>query len=122
MKIFSPIQNDIVALLKNAHRLRYGELKTDKTLDNDLFNYHLQQLVKKGYIEKSDSGYYLSLKGVHYVADANVFFPKDHSFHLFKMNVITIVSRVEKGETQILNQIRRSHPSYGSVGVMGGGS
>jgi 8-oxo-dGTP pyrophosphatase MutT (NUDIX family) len=36
------------------------------------------------------------------------------------VNVITIVSRILDGEIQILNQVRKSNPSYGKVGVMGG--
>ena len=34
--------------------------------------------------------------------------------------MITIVSRVQKGKLEILNQIRGSHPSFGKVGVIGG--
>lgn len=115
---FSPIQNNILSKLKNAKSLRYSELQL-REIPNDLFNYHLQFLVKKGFISKSGNGYSLSEKGIKHVADP---YPSSHTAltSLFKVNVITIVSRKVKGKIQILNQIRTSNPSYGKVGIMGG--
>lgn len=108
----SPIQNHILSKLKNAKSLRYSELQPEKVA-NDLFNYHLQFLVKKGFLDKKEDGYSLSDVGIQYVADSAI--P-----HLFKINVITIVSRVVDGKIEILNQLRTSNPSYGKIGVMGG--
>lgn len=114
---FSPIQNHIIAKLKNAKTLRYAEMQPDK-VPNDLFNYHLQFLVKKGLVTKSDEGYSLSETGIKHVADP---YPKNDAVtSLFKINVITVVSRVTDGTIEILNQLRKSNPSYGKVGVMGG--
>lgn len=143
---FSPIQNHILTLLKNAKSLRYSEMKP-KAVPNDLFNYHLQFLVKKGFVAKvspagsaktakaakatvSRDGYQLTAIGVKHVADA---YPlnkeEERNASLFKINVITIVSRktsiVGKGgkkesRIQILNQVRGVHPSYGKIGVPGG--
>jgi hypothetical protein len=39
---------------------------------------------------------------------------------LFKLNVITIVSRKVADKLEILNQIRNSNPSFGKVGIPGG--
>lgn len=111
------VQDYIVSKLKNADTLRYRDLRPLDT-PNDLFNYHLKALIAKHIVDKTDSGYKLSLKGREYVAD--VFHTSDQANRLFKINVITIVSRVEGGEVQILNQERHSQPSYGLVGVMGG--
>lgn len=114
----SPIQNHIISRLKNANVLRYSELQPPK-VPNDLFNYHLQQLVKKGFIDRDDDGYSLSKSGIKLVADP--YTKNDGISSLFKVNVITIVSRLnEKGQIEILNQLRMSNPSYGKVGVMGG--
>jgi 8-oxo-dGTP pyrophosphatase MutT (NUDIX family) len=115
---FSPVQNHILSKLKNAKILRYSQLQMDK-VPNDLFNYHLQYLVKKEFVSKFDEGYSLSEKGIKHVADP---YPNntDALTSLFKINVITIVSRNIKGRIEILNQIRKSNPSYGKVGVMGG--
>ncbi len=113
----SPIQNHILSKLKNAKSLRYSELQPEK-VPNDLFNYHLQHLVKKEFITKSDDGYFLSNKGIKHVADP---YPTNDAItSLFKINVITIVSRVISGKIEILNQIRKSNPSYGKVGIPGG--
>lgn len=113
----SPIQNHILSKLKNASILRYSELQPEKT-PNDLFNYHLQYLVKKEYVLKSEDGYSLSKKGIKHVADP--YTSNEAITSLFKINVITIVSRVIAGKIEILNQLRKSNPSYGKVGVMGG--
>lgn len=89
-------------------------------VQNDLFNYHLQFLVKKGFIEKvGNGGYKLSETGVKHVADPILSDSKVIT-SLFKSNVITIVSRVVDGKIEILNQLRKSNPSYGKIGVMGG--
>lgn len=114
---FSPIQNHILSKLKNAKSLRYSELQPEK-IPNDLFNYHLQYLVKKDFVTRSDDGYSLSETGIKHVADP---YPTNDAItSLFKINVITIVSRIQNGKIEILNQVRKSNPSYGKVGVMGG--
>jgi len=116
---FSPIQNNIISKLKNASTLRYSELWPEK-IPNDLFNYHLQFLVKKGFVDKVDDGYKLSSLGVKHVADFNPATNDGGTANLFKINVLTVVSRVHEKKIQILNQIRHSNPSFGKVGVMGG--
>lgn len=115
--VFSPIQNDIISRLKNADVLRYKDMHP-ADVPNDLYNYHLQQLLRKDIVTKVDQGYRLSASGLRHVAD--VHHSNDQSNRLFKINVITIVSRVIDGELMILNQVRLSNPSYGKVGVMGG--
>ena len=113
----SPIQNNIISRLKNSKSLRYSELQP-KDIPNDLFNYHLQHLVKKELIIRRQDGYSLSESGIRYVADP---YPNNNVISsLFKINVITIVSRVKNGKIEILNQIRKSNPSFGKIGVMGG--
>ncbi len=112
------IQNDIISKLKNASSLRYRDLKPENTA-NDLFNYHLKSLVTKGIVEKNTSGYTLSQTGQAHVADAyNTSDPQLN--RLFKINVITIVSRLHNGKLEILAQRRNSQPSFGLVDVMGG--
>jgi ADP-ribose pyrophosphatase YjhB (NUDIX family) len=116
---FSPIQNHIISKLKNAERLRYSEVQP-ADIPNDLFNYHLQFLVKKGYVARDDYGYALAEAGIKHVADPDVATEEEKIASTFKVNVVTIVSRVRDGKIEILNQIRKSHPSFGKVGIMGG--
>jgi hypothetical protein len=120
MSTLSPIQNHIISALKNAKNLRYSELMPEEEVPNDLFNYHLQFLVKKGLVNKQDEGYSLSEYGVKLVADPYFFGSDPKISSLYKMNVITIVSRKNGKQIEILNQLRKSNPSYGKVGVMGG--
>jgi 8-oxo-dGTP pyrophosphatase MutT (NUDIX family) len=116
---FSPIQNHIFARLKNAKSLRYSEMQPDN-VPNDLFNYHLQFLVKKKFVNREEEGYSLSELGVKHVADYNPPVDASGSAHLFKVNVLTIVSRKHNGKIEILQQVRKSNPSFGKVGVPGG--
>ncbi|MES2630547.1 MAG: NUDIX hydrolase [Patescibacteria group bacterium] len=112
------IQNYIISKLKNADTLRYRDLKPEDAA-NDLFNYHLKALAQKGMVEKTSTGYRLSQGGQAYVAD--VYHTSDPELNrLFKINVITIVSRLNNGDLEILNQRRNSQPSHGLVDVMGG--
>jgi hypothetical protein len=120
MKDFSAIQHHILFRLKNAKNLRYSELHPKDKTPNDLFNYHLQFLVKKGYVIKDRGRYSLGEIGIQYVADLTLMSNEKKVISLFKYNVITIVSRLHKGKIQILNQIRQSNPSFGKIGVMGG--
>ncbi len=111
-------QNFIIAQLKNADILRYRDLKPED-IPNDLFNYHLKSLVTKGVVSKIPTGYTLSESGKAYVAD--IYHTSDPQLNrLFKVNVITIVSRIYNGEIEILTQRRNSQPSHGLVDVMGG--
>lgn len=88
---FSPIQNHILSKLKNAKSLRYSDMQLEK-IPNDLYNYHLQFLVKKGLVNKLNDGYCLSELGIKHVADP---YPTNDAItSLFKINVITIVSRI----------------------------
>lgn len=116
---FSPVQNSIMSKLKNAKSLRYSELQPKK-MPNDLFNYHLQFLVKKGFLNKKASSYSLSEKGIKHVADPYPTTAMPQITSLFKVNVLTVVSKIIDGKIHILNQLRKSNPSYGKVGVMGG--
>jgi len=113
----SLIQNHIISKLKNADTLRYRDIRPED-VPNDLFNYHLKTLVNRKLVDKREEGYGLSENGRRYVAD--IHHTSDESNRLFKLNVITIVSRVNEGRVQILTQRRLSQPSYGQVGVMGG--
>ena len=113
----SAVQNHIISTLKNADALQYSKLRPNNT-PNDLFNYHLRMLITKSLVFKTPKGYSLSKEGQRYVADT--YHTSDQASRLFKINVITIVSRINKGKLEILTQTRHSQPSYGLVGVMGG--
>lgn len=112
------VQRDIIARLKNADILRYSQLKPDPELPNDLYNYHLKQLIRDGLVEKLDVGYRLSPAGQRHVAD--VHHTSDQDNRLFKLNVLLVVTREIDGQLYVLNQRRTAQPSYGIIGIPGG--
>src|ERR1700722_12123688 len=118
-QVFSQVQNHIISKLKNARVLRYTELKP-KDVPNDLFNYHLQFLVKKGFVDRKEDVYCLAAAGIKHVADPDLTGENEKIASTFKVNVITLVSRIQDGKLEILNQVRTSHPSFGKIGAMGG--
>ncbi len=115
----SPIQNDILSQLKRASFLRYAEMKP-KQVPNDLFNYHLQFLVKKALVAKKNIGYSLTDSGIKHIADPVTTDNQKNILSLYKLNVLTIISRKVNGKIEILNQVRMNHPSFGKIGVPGG--
>lgn len=60
------IQKDILNRLSRAPSLRFSQLKP-KELEANLFMYHLKQLVKGGYVEKTTGSYRLASLGLTYV-------------------------------------------------------
>lgn len=60
------IQKEILDRLSQASELRFSELKP-KELESNAFLYHVNLLIKQEYIEKSDTKYRLSPKGLTYV-------------------------------------------------------
>ena len=113
----SPVQDYIISRLKNADTLRYRDMRPKDT-PNDLYNYHLKALIVKKIVTKTAAGYSLSPHGERHVAD--VHHTSDQANRLFKINVITIVTRTRDGKIEVLNQRRHAQPSFGKVGVMGG--
>ena len=105
----SQVQNIILTKLLRSEKLRYGELKPEDVA-NDLFNYHLQFLVKKCLVDKLGDGYKLSVSGVKHVADEYPLNPQGEVANLFKMNAITIISRNTKNGIEILNKVRGRSP------------
>ena len=71
MKKLSYIQNEILTNFIGAKSLRYSEARPEG-LENDLYNYHLQFLVKKGFLEKTNAKYALTKVGKQYVAQFDV--------------------------------------------------
>lgn len=115
----NPIKRAILTKLLKSEKLRYGDIKSPE-MDNDLFNYHLQSLVKAGLVEKVDKEYWLSSLGRYEVAEQNPLSLQGEVVDRFKINVLTLVLRKENGELQILLQKRKKHPFYNTVAIMGG--
>lgn len=116
MKELSKIQNEILSKLLRSKGLRYSEAKV-QNIDNDLYNYHLQFLVSKKFVEKKDGKYYLTDKGKQYVQKMDVL---GRVKKYFKVSVLPYVVRTFKGKRQILLQRRLRHPYFGDIGTVSG--
>ncbi len=61
------IRKQIFKKLSEAKTARYSELK-GKTLDGNIFSYHLKSLIREGYVRRKDRGYSLTPKGKNLVS------------------------------------------------------
>jgi ADP-ribose pyrophosphatase YjhB (NUDIX family) len=59
---FPPVQRSILTRLATESSLRYAELQSED-VEGNLHTYHLNQLIKEGYIVKKDKAYALSVSG-----------------------------------------------------------
>ncbi|MBI2356465.1 NUDIX domain-containing protein [Candidatus Dojkabacteria bacterium] len=114
--VFTEVQIDILTRLIRNKRLKYSELKDEK-VENDLFNYHLQHLVKKGLILKEESSYELSVKGKKVIANMDVL---GNIRDLFRVSVALIVTRDNSGVFEILLQKRNRQPYLGDITSIAG--
>jgi len=114
----SVIENDIQRDILHRCRFlptgaKYSELKIEK-IENDLFNYHLQHLVKKGFLEKSSGLYLLTSLGKSYIT--NVDEEDLENPAIFKVSVYMCVIINNK----VLLYRRKKHPQYDYTGLPGG--
>ena len=111
------IKHEILINLSLQQNATYSEIKPEG-IENDLYNYHLQHLVKKGFIVKRDKKYTLSDLGKKYI-HAEQTLPFHKPIHeTFKLGVLLVV--IDTENKQILAQKRKRHPHYGSWGIIGG--
>jgi len=64
------IQKHILGVLLHQRTARFRDMRAPR-VDTNLYSYHLTQLVKSGFVEKSADGYTLGFKGLVYVDRLN---------------------------------------------------
>lgn len=112
-----PVQLQILTILNGTLDIqRYSNLKP-KDVDNDLFNYHLQFLVKKDLVKKSKEGYKISLKGKKIMSNIDAVGKK---YELFRFSITANVIKKKNGKKYILGQKRLRHPYYGDISTISG--
>lgn len=109
--MFSYVQILILAKLLASTGLRYSEAHPGN-VDGDLYNYHLQFLVKKGYVEKKEDFYQLTKNGKVAVQNLD---PTGDLKDLFKVGVLLFVNREIEGRKETLLQRRTRQPYFGDV-------
>ena len=114
--MLSKIQIEILSKLLKSKKLRYSEAQI-RSIDNDLYNYHLQFLVKKGYILKDAKGYKLTDKGKVFVQQID---SKGKVKKYFKVSVLPYVVRSVKNKKEILIHKRLRHPYLGDHETVAG--
>lgn len=114
---FSYVQLQILAkLLTSDSGLRYSEAHPEG-IDDDLYNYHLQFLVKKGYVVKEGNLYKLSDSGKVHVQAIDVL---GNLKGLFKFSVLPYVVKDTLGKRELLLQKRLRHPYFGDIHSISG--
>lgn len=60
------VQRHILDVLRHTEFARFRDLRPDG-LDSNAFSYHLTTLLRQGFLEKTASGYTLTIKGIAYI-------------------------------------------------------
>ena len=108
------IQRDIVKKLISVKSARYAELRP-KNIESNLFMYHLQQLIRSGYVEKAETGYQLTPQGKRFADRASLTSLKLR----IQPKLITIIT-VRRADGKWLLLERLHQPFIGSVGFPSG--
>lgn len=111
----SEIQGKILAMISRSDGMRYSEAYPGEGIDDDLYNYHLQELVKKGSIEKDDKIYRLTNKGKHEITDFNAKGDELGRFHVVDILIVT-----RNNNAEILVHKRNIHPHRGEISTASG--
>lgn len=112
------IQNQILKKLMFATSLRYTEMKPDKDMENNQFQFHLDQLIKNEFIVKENSTYKLANKGKQYIKKMD-----DVPGQIIKqahLSVRIVCTREIQNEKEYLFYTRLKHPYYGCQGFPAG--
>jgi len=90
MKQLHDIQIQILKNLLFSASLKYSQLKPNKELENNKFNFHLNRLIDCGYITKRNQYYELTNTGKEY---ANRIGTDTHLRLQGKISVVVIITR-----------------------------
>jgi len=108
------IKQYILDKLIFAEYLRNRDMRPPN-VESNLYQYHLKELQKEGYVKKTELGYTLSKKGLKYASQ--------HSTYLKKLRpqptVLTIVF-VENAQGQVLIRTKQRQPFIGTQTLLMG--
>jgi len=98
------IGRSIVAHLQTHKYARFSDMRP-KSVDTNLFTYHLKLLAKSGFIEKTDQGYTLGPKGLIYVDRVST-----ENMKLRTQPKIITMLLIQNSEGRVLLQKRTKQP------------
>lgn len=118
MKPLHNYQLEILKRLLFSESLRYTEMKPEQEMENNQFNFHLTQLMEKGYIQKKASVYSLTTTGKEF---ANRIDTDDIKIKMqAKLSIWICCKRTTENGVEFLIGTRRKHPFFGKQGFMAG--
>ncbi len=118
MQNIHDIQLQILNRLLFAKSLRYTEAKPEREMENNQYQFHLDQLLKKELIKKTKSGYSLSTKGKEYATRIDT--EKVKVKKQAKISARICCIRNKNSKKQFLLYTRLKHPFYGCQGFPAG--
>lgn len=118
MKQLHNIQLQILKKLLFAQELRYTDLKPNPRMENNQFNFHLDQLIDKGFIHKGIKLYSLTNAGKEYANRMDT--DKDFIARQSKLSTWICCTRIKNNHLQYLIHTRLKQPFYGCQGFMTG--
>lgn len=108
------VQKEIVRTLVTKSQAKYSELKPVR-VESNLFMYHVNQLIKRGVVEKADGIYKLTTLGSMYVDRANL----DKLIFRIQPKIVSILA-VNSGEGRWLLLKRLHEPHMNRIGFPSG--
>ena len=118
MKQLHNIQLEILKQLLFAPSLRYAKLKPDPEMENNQFDFHLDQLIDGGYIVKDGRDYSLTNFGKEYANRMNT--EQTIIAKQSKISAWVCCVRAIGGKKQYLIYTRLKQPFYRCQGFMSG--
>lgn len=118
MKQLHPIQLQILKKLLFVRSLQYSQLKPNRKMENNQFDFHLDQIIKANYVVKKNGQYVLTPIGKEY---ANRMDTKQTLIaKQAKVGTIVMPVRRKNKQTEYLIYTRLKQPFYGCQGFMSG--
>lgn len=108
--IFGEVQTKILLKILQSDGLRYSEGYPGEEIDDDLYNYHLQQLVKNGFVEKNNGKYQLTQVG-----KVEIQMMDSSGIYQEQFRVSVLIYVIQKNNTEVLMCRRTRWPLRGDV-------
>ena len=118
MKDIHEVQIGILNKLLFAKDLRYTDLKIDSEIENNTFQFHLNKVVERGYVQKDKAKYSLTIEGKKLANHIDT--EKNKLVDIRKVSVHLYCLKGTGKNQQCLMYTRLKHPFYGKQGFPSG--
>lgn len=118
MRNIHNIQLKILKKLLFAEYLSFSEMKPDSEMENNQFNFHLKQLIKNEFVEKTGIKYKLTNQGKEYANRMDT--DKVKIKKQAKISVLTLCIRNQEDSPEVLIFTRKKQPFFDHQGFPSG--